>query len=52
MKSFIVVRLKEDAVSLHRVWTKLKLDAMELVWPDDSELIGKFVVDRAQLPSV
>ena len=46
MKSFIVARVKKDGVSLHRVWVDSKKAALELCWPDDSKLLGKFIVHR------
>lgn len=49
MKSFIVVRVKKNGMSLHKVWVDSKKAALELCWPDDSGVIGKFVVARLRL---
>ena len=49
MKSFIVARVKKDGVSLHKVWVNSKKAALELCWPDDSKLLGKFIVNRLRL---
>ena len=49
MKSFIVARVKKNGMSIHKVWVDSKKAALELCWPDDSEVIGKFVVERLRL---
>jgi hypothetical protein len=46
MKKFTLIRLKTNGVSIHRVYVKSKQDALDLCWPDDSKLIGKFVTSR------
>ena len=46
MKTFTVVRLKTNGVSIHTVYVNFKQDAFDLCWPDDSKLIGKFVTDN------
>lgn len=43
MKTFTVVRVKTNGISLHTVYVDSKRAAFDLVWPDDSKLIGKFV---------
>jgi len=32
-----------DGIRMHKVWVNSKQDAFELVWPDDSKMIGRFV---------
>jgi hypothetical protein len=46
MKSFIVARVKKEGVSLHKVWVNSRKKALGLVWPDDSQVTGKFIVSR------
>src|SRR5258706_5388677 len=49
MKSFIVVRMKKNGTSIHKVWVDSKAAALELCWSDDSGLIGKFIANRLLL---
>ena len=51
MKSFIIARVKKDEISLHKVWVDSKKAALELCWPDDSQLLGKVIVNRLQISS-
>lgn len=51
MKSFIVARIKKDGISIHKVWVDSKKAALMLCWPDDSKVIGKFVVNSLLLSS-
>ena len=42
-KSFVVVRIKTNGVSIHRVYVDSKRQASSLVWEDDAKLIGKII---------
>jgi len=46
MKTFTVVRLKTNGLSIHNVWTRSKQEAWDLCRPDDSKLIGKLVTGQ------
>jgi hypothetical protein len=46
MKAFVIIRLKKNEASAHKVWVESKQDALNLIWPDDAKVIGKFVVER------
>ncbi len=44
MKSFLIIRIKNNGMSAHKVWVVSKRAALELVWPDENAVIGKFVL--------
>ncbi len=43
MKPFSIIRIKKNGASVHKVWVASKRAALELVWPDENAVIGKFV---------
>lgn len=45
-RPFTVVRLKTNGISIHEVYVDTKQQALELVWPDDSKQVGRFVTGK------
>jgi hypothetical protein len=54
MKAFTLIRLKQNGdASVHKVWVRSKQQALDLRWPDDSKVIGKFIVSGSLfLPTI
>lgn len=44
MKPFLIIRIKKNDISVHKIWVESKRSALELVWPDENAVIGKFVL--------